>query len=287
MVTMVTRVDTAAAPTEKAVAGFRTFVICEVNLVDPSERYFCRCSRIEESAQRAVSLLGLAHERAGPACRSGTRAVTSGSVNRYTRPITARAPTRKTTRVAPAVAEAATPQEPRGRRQEQREEEGDDDVDDDVAQDPEAEDQGRIEVQQQNDRGDRDHDRPQRDARADPHSPRIASARSRGPSGAWRPAWQLRLPSGGSSVARGPRASMRSDARGGTGGGAGAGSDSRAGARGSDSRAGAEAATAERASPASDPAAASATSGRRTPVAEAPARIPPPPSVRRRSCPAT
>ena len=38
------------------------------------------------------------------------------------------------------------------------------DVDDDVAQDPKAEDERGVEVEQQNDRDDRDHDRPQRDA---------------------------------------------------------------------------------------------------------------------------
>ena len=45
MVTMVTRVETAAAPTESAVAGFSTLVICVVSLLEPSDRYFCRCRR--------------------------------------------------------------------------------------------------------------------------------------------------------------------------------------------------------------------------------------------------
>ena len=45
IVTMVTRVDTAAAPTENAVAGVRILVICAVSLVEPSEMYFCRWSR--------------------------------------------------------------------------------------------------------------------------------------------------------------------------------------------------------------------------------------------------
>ena len=45
MVTMVTRVEAAAAPTDSAVAGLSTLVICEVNLVESSDRYFCRCSR--------------------------------------------------------------------------------------------------------------------------------------------------------------------------------------------------------------------------------------------------
>ena len=45
IVTMVTTVDTAAAPIENAVAGLRTLVSCEVNFADPSERYFWRWSR--------------------------------------------------------------------------------------------------------------------------------------------------------------------------------------------------------------------------------------------------
>ena len=45
MVTRATTVDAAAAPTESAVAGFSTLVICEVSLAEPSDRYFCRCSR--------------------------------------------------------------------------------------------------------------------------------------------------------------------------------------------------------------------------------------------------
>ena len=45
IVTMVTIVDTAAAPTENAVAGVRILVTCSVSLVEPSEMYFCRCSR--------------------------------------------------------------------------------------------------------------------------------------------------------------------------------------------------------------------------------------------------
>ena len=45
IVTMETSVETAAAPTENAVAGLSTLVICDVILVEPSERYFCRCRR--------------------------------------------------------------------------------------------------------------------------------------------------------------------------------------------------------------------------------------------------
>ena len=45
MVTMDTTVEKAASPTENAVAGFSTFVSCEVSLDEPSERYFCKCSR--------------------------------------------------------------------------------------------------------------------------------------------------------------------------------------------------------------------------------------------------
>ena len=45
MVTRATTVDAAAAPTDNAVAGFSTLVICEVSLVESSDRYFCRCSR--------------------------------------------------------------------------------------------------------------------------------------------------------------------------------------------------------------------------------------------------
>ena len=60
MVTMATSVDTAAAPTENAVAGLSTLVICEVSLVDPSERYFCRCRRKTRRPERPVPLLGLA-----------------------------------------------------------------------------------------------------------------------------------------------------------------------------------------------------------------------------------
>ena len=45
MVTMVMRVESAAAPTESAVAGLSTLVICVVSLLEPSDRYFCRCRR--------------------------------------------------------------------------------------------------------------------------------------------------------------------------------------------------------------------------------------------------
>ncbi len=41
----VTSVERAAAPTEKAVAGLSTLVICLVIFVDPSDRYFWRWSR--------------------------------------------------------------------------------------------------------------------------------------------------------------------------------------------------------------------------------------------------
>ena len=45
IVTMAMSVETAAAPTENAVAGLSTLVIWEVILVELSERYFCRCRR--------------------------------------------------------------------------------------------------------------------------------------------------------------------------------------------------------------------------------------------------
>ena len=51
-------------------------------------------------------------------------------------------------------------------RQEEREEEGDDDVDDDGAQHPQPEDEGGVEVEQEDHRRDRDHDRAQRDPAA-------------------------------------------------------------------------------------------------------------------------
>ena len=100
MVTMVTTVDTAAAPTENAVAGFSTFVICEPNLADPSDRYFCRCSRKSSRPSGPWPFLASVTSE-GTCLLKCTAAVTSGSVNRYTRPITARAPTRKTVSVAP------------------------------------------------------------------------------------------------------------------------------------------------------------------------------------------
>ena len=163
IVTMVTRVDTAAAPTEKAVAGLSTLVICEVSLDDPSERYFCRCSRKTRRPSGPWPFLA-SLTSVGTCLPKCTAAVTSGSVNRYTRPARTRAPMRKTEQGGAPVTEAVAPQEARGRRHQQREEEGDDDVDDDVAQDPQPEDQRGVEVEQQNDRGDRHDDRPQRNA---------------------------------------------------------------------------------------------------------------------------
>ena len=55
----------------------------------------------DETADRPVSLLGLAARESGTCSPKWTAAVTSGSVNRYTRPPRTSTPTRKTSRVAP------------------------------------------------------------------------------------------------------------------------------------------------------------------------------------------
>ena len=102
IVTMATSVDTAAAPTENAVAGLSTLVICEANLDDPSERYFCRCRR--KSSRPSGPWPFLASEtREGTCLPKCTAAVTSGSVNRYTRPASASTPTRNTKHGGTAV----------------------------------------------------------------------------------------------------------------------------------------------------------------------------------------
>ncbi len=81
IVTMVTSVDTAAAPTENAVAGLSTLVIWDVILVEPSERYFCRCSRKRSRPSGPWPFLASRTSvgTCSPKCRA---AVTSGSVNR-------------------------------------------------------------------------------------------------------------------------------------------------------------------------------------------------------------
>ena len=81
IVTMVTSVETAAAPTENAVAGFRTLVICEVSLVEPSERYFWRCSR-KTSRPRGPWPFLASLTSVGIWLPKWIAAVTSGSVNR-------------------------------------------------------------------------------------------------------------------------------------------------------------------------------------------------------------
>ena len=78
----------------------------------------------------------------------------------------------------PAVAHVQTPlHEAGGRREEERDEEGDHDVEDDGAQDPEAEDECRVEVQQQNDDGNRGDDGGQG------HAPALRTSRESGPPG--------------------------------------------------------------------------------------------------------
>ena len=89
IVTMVTTVDTAAAPTENAVAGFSTLVSCEPSLADPSDRYFCRCSRNSSRPSGPCPFLA-SFTSEGTCLLKCTAAVTSGSVNRYTRPATTR-----------------------------------------------------------------------------------------------------------------------------------------------------------------------------------------------------
>ena len=81
MVTMATSVDTAAAPTENAVAGLSTLVICEVIFVEPSERYFCRCRRKTSRPSGPWPFLA-SRTSVGICWPKCTAAVTSGSVNR-------------------------------------------------------------------------------------------------------------------------------------------------------------------------------------------------------------
>ena len=80
-VTMATSVDTAAAPTENAVAGLSTLVMLDAILDDPCERYFWRWRRNTSRPSGPRPFLA-SETRVGiwwPKC---TAAVTSGSVNR-------------------------------------------------------------------------------------------------------------------------------------------------------------------------------------------------------------
>ncbi len=127
---------------------------------------------VDQPAERAVALLAPSRMRSGIWCPKCTALVTSGSANRYTRPPKTRSPPRKNT-----VAERRRGDSPRRLRKrvggvkQQREEEGDHDVEHDRAQDPQPEDQGRVEIEQRDgDRGGHD-DGGQRDPPPIRHSP--------------------------------------------------------------------------------------------------------------------
>ena len=139
IVTMVTRVDTAAAPTEKAVAGLSTLVICEVILVEPSDRYFCRCSRNTSRPSGPWPFLA-SRTSVGDLLAEVDRGRHQRLGEQVHQPDERQDADQEDEQGGTAMAQPAAAQEARGRRQEEREEEGDDRVDDDVAQDPQAED---------------------------------------------------------------------------------------------------------------------------------------------------
>ena len=74
-------VEAAAAPTDRAVAGLSTWVICEENFDEFSERYFCRCNR--KTSLPIGPLPFLVSEIRFGSCRlKWPILVTSGSANR-------------------------------------------------------------------------------------------------------------------------------------------------------------------------------------------------------------
>ena len=81
MVARATRVETAAAPTESAVAGLSTLVICEVNFDEFSERYFCRWKRKTSLPSGPLPFLA-SSIRFGTWLPKWLALVTSGSANR-------------------------------------------------------------------------------------------------------------------------------------------------------------------------------------------------------------
>ena len=214
IVTMVTSVETAAAPTENAVAGLSTLVICEVNLVEPSERYFCRWRRKTSRPSGPWPFLASLTSE-GTCLPKCTAAVTNGSVNRYTRPASTRAP-RKTTERGAAMRKPWRRRKRVAGVMSSVKKKAMIDVDHDVAQHPQPEDQRRVDVEQQNDHGDRDDDRPEGMPRR--CAPRNLERHVSWGFGAIAKPGICEVASRGSSKSGGPRASMRSDARGGADG---------------------------------------------------------------------
>ena len=147
MVTMETSVDTAAAPTEKAVAGWSTLVICEVIFVEPSERYLLQVQAEDESAQWPVALLGLADQR------GNLLAEVHGGGHERLREQVDQADERnhadeEDDERRPAVGHPPPAEKTCRRGQQERDEERDDGIDDDGAQRPEADDECDVEVEQ-------------------------------------------------------------------------------------------------------------------------------------------
>ena len=174
MVTMATSVDTAAAPTENAVAGLSTLVMLDVILDDPSREVLLEVEAEHEPAQRPAPLLGLRDEGGDLVAE-----VHRGRHERLGEQVD-QADQRQSTdqehgQGGPAVRHPLPLQETRRRRHEQREEEGDDDVDHDGAQGPEPEDEGDVEVDQ------RDHDDDRHDDGAQRDPPAVGAAGKLGP----------------------------------------------------------------------------------------------------------
>src|SRR5580692_1767831 len=81
IVTIDTNVEKAAAPTENAVAGFSTLVICDVIFDELSERYFCRWKRYTRWPSQPWPFFALSI-RLGSSWPKFVAAVTSGEANR-------------------------------------------------------------------------------------------------------------------------------------------------------------------------------------------------------------
>src|SRR5580692_6013025 len=81
IVVMETSVEKAAAPTERAVAGLRTLVICEAIFEELSERYFCRWRRYTRWPNQPWPFLACL-TRVGSWSAKCVTPVTSGETNR-------------------------------------------------------------------------------------------------------------------------------------------------------------------------------------------------------------
>jgi hypothetical protein len=101
MAPMVINEESAAAPTDSAVAGLSTLVSCLVSLAEPSDRYFCRWSRKTSRPSGPLPLRVLLM-RLGISWPKCTALLTRGETKRYTRPrMTTRPPTKITVAAKP------------------------------------------------------------------------------------------------------------------------------------------------------------------------------------------